>query len=242
MFAIGHFALGYLTGKAIAKPLHIQLNMTLLLTASVIPDVDLLLRFLDHRGPTHSLITIAILMTPFLIYYRKTALPYAVALASHSMIGDLIGGTQLLWPLSTREYGALDVYVSGSFSVTLELILFIIFISPHAKNKRPAKNHHQQLQNTPTPTPRSHHRTPASSRPRTRIRPPNTTHNPQPILHSHIHLYSCGAPFQKERQRNQKTRNKRVDPSYRRDEKTAKQDPQQRNREGYTRLKRPKMK
>src|SRR4030042_300438 len=103
MYAIGHFALGYLTGKAIAKPLHIQLNMTLLLTASVIPDVDLLLRFLDHRGPTHSLITIAILITPFLIYYGKAAIPYAVALASHSMIGDIIGGTQLLWPLSTRE-------------------------------------------------------------------------------------------------------------------------------------------
>ena len=135
MFAIGHFALGYLTGKAIAKPLHIQLNMTLLLTASVIPDVDLLLRFLHHRGPTHSLITIAILMTPFLIYYRKAAVPYAVALASHSMIGDLIGGTQLLWPLSRREYGALDVYVSGSFSVALELILFVTSLALMLKTR-----------------------------------------------------------------------------------------------------------
>jgi len=135
MFAIGHFALGYLTGKAIAKPLHIPLNMTLLLTASVIPDVDLLLRFLDHRGPTHSLITIAFLMTPFLIYYRKKAIPYAVALASHSMIGDLIGGTQLLWPLSTREYGALHMYVSGSFSVIMELTLFIISLALMLKTR-----------------------------------------------------------------------------------------------------------
>jgi len=135
MFAIGHFALGYLTGKAIAKPLHIPLNMTLLLTASVIPDVDLLLRFVHHRGPTHSLITIAVLMIPFLLYYRKAALPYAVALASHSMIGDLIGGTQLLWPLSTRFYGALDIDVKGSFTVTLELILFIISLALMLKTR-----------------------------------------------------------------------------------------------------------
>ena len=129
MFAIGHFAIGYLAGKAFARQLKIPLNMALLLTASVIPDADLLLRFLDHRGPTHSLITITVLMIPFLIYFRKAALPYAVALASHSLIGDLIGGAQLFWPLSTREYGALNVYVSGSFSVALELILFLVSLA-----------------------------------------------------------------------------------------------------------------
>jgi len=135
MFAIGHFALGYLTGKAFAKQLNIPLNMTLLLTASVIPDVDLLLRFLDHRGPTHSLITIAVLMIPFLLYYGKAAIPYAVALASHSMIGDLIGGTQLFWPLSTRLYGAVTLDVKGSFTVTLELILFIISLALMLKTR-----------------------------------------------------------------------------------------------------------
>ena len=135
MFAIGHFALGYLTGKAFAKQLNIPLNMTLLLTASVIPDVDLLLRFLDHRGPTHSLITIAVLMVPFLIYYGKAAIPYAIALASHSMIGDLIGGTQLFWPLSTRLYGFLTLDVKGSFTVTLELILFIISLALMLKTR-----------------------------------------------------------------------------------------------------------
>ena len=135
MFAIGHFALGYLTGKAFAKQLKIPLNMPLLLAASVIPDVDLLLRFLDHRGPTHSLITIAVLMIPFLLYYGKAAIPYAVALASHSMIGDLIGGTQLFWPLSTRLYGAVTLDVKGSFTVTLELILFIISLALMLKTR-----------------------------------------------------------------------------------------------------------
>jgi len=135
MFAIGHFALGYLTGKAFAKQLKIPLNMPLLLAASVIPDVDLLLRFLDHRGPTHSLITIAVLMIPFLLYYGKAAIPYAIALASHSMIGDLIGGTQLFWPLSTRLYGAVTLDVKGSFTVTLELILFIISLALMLKTR-----------------------------------------------------------------------------------------------------------
>jgi len=135
MFAIGHFALGYLTGKAFAKQLKIPLNMPLLLAASVIPDVDLLLRFLDHRGPTHSLITIAVLMIPFLLYYGKAAIPYAIALASHSMIGDLIGGTQLFWPLSTRLYGAVTLDVKGSFTVTLELILFTISLALMLKTR-----------------------------------------------------------------------------------------------------------
>ena len=129
MFAIGHFAIGYLAGKASAKTLGIPVNMPLLLTASVIPDVDLLLRFLDHRGPTHSLITMAVLLIPFLIYYRKAAVPYSVALASHSLIGDLTGGTQLFWPLSTRDFSAIDIDVASPLNATLELTLFIISIA-----------------------------------------------------------------------------------------------------------------
>jgi membrane-bound metal-dependent hydrolase YbcI (DUF457 family) len=130
LFAIGHFAIGYLTGKASAKTLNVQLNMPLLLTASVIPDVDLLLRFIHHRGPTHSLITIIALTLPFLIYYRKTALPYAVALASHSLIGDFFtGGTQLFWPLSTEMIGALNIDVNSLTNSLLELTLFIVSIA-----------------------------------------------------------------------------------------------------------------
>jgi membrane-bound metal-dependent hydrolase YbcI (DUF457 family) len=99
LFAIGHFAIGYLAGKASARILKVQLNMPLMFTASVIPDIDLLPRFLHHRGPTHSLITIIALTVPFLMLYRKTAVPYSVALASHSLIGDFFtGGTQLFWP------------------------------------------------------------------------------------------------------------------------------------------------
>ena len=130
MFAIGHFAIGYLTGKASAKTLNVQLNMPLLLTASVIPDVDLFLRFIHHRGPTHSLITIIALTVPFLIYYRKTAVPYVIALASHSLIGDFFtDGTQLFWPLSTEMVGVLNIDVYSLTNSLLELTLFIVSIA-----------------------------------------------------------------------------------------------------------------
>jgi membrane-bound metal-dependent hydrolase YbcI (DUF457 family) len=127
LFAIGHFAIGYLTGKASARELKVQLNMPLLLTASVIPDIDLILGFLQHRGPTHSLITIIVLTVPLLLLYRKTAIPYSIALASHSLIGDFFtGGSQLFWPLSTEWYGALNIDVNSLTSALLELILFVV--------------------------------------------------------------------------------------------------------------------
>jgi membrane-bound metal-dependent hydrolase YbcI (DUF457 family) len=127
LFAIGHFAIGYLTGKASARELKVQLNMPLLLTASVIPDIDLILGFFQHRGPTHSLITIIVLTVPLLLLYRKTAIPYSIALASHSLIGDFFtGGSQLFWPLSTEWYGALNIDVNSLTSALLELILFLV--------------------------------------------------------------------------------------------------------------------
>jgi membrane-bound metal-dependent hydrolase YbcI (DUF457 family) len=130
LFAIGHFAIGYLTGKASARKLKVQLNMPLLLTASVIPDIDLLPRFLLHRGPTHSLITIIALTVPFLILNRKTAIPYSIALATHSLIGDFFtGGTQLFWPLSTEWYGALNIDVHSLTNALLELVLFFVSIA-----------------------------------------------------------------------------------------------------------------
>lgn len=129
MFAIGHFAIGYLTGKASARTLKVQLNMPVLLTASVIPDVDLLLRFIHHRGPTHSLIVIIAMVLPFLLYYRKKAVPYAIALASHALIGDFFtGGTQLFWPLSQEWIGAVNIDVTSLADSLIELTLFFISI------------------------------------------------------------------------------------------------------------------
>jgi len=99
----------------------------LLLAASVLPDVDLLLRFLTHRGPTHSFIAITVLMIPFFVAYRKQALPYYAALLSHIFIGDFFtGGIELLWPLSHSWFGALNLATTGLQSVAIELVLFLV--------------------------------------------------------------------------------------------------------------------
>jgi membrane-bound metal-dependent hydrolase YbcI (DUF457 family) len=123
-------------------------NLPLLLVASVLPDIDLILRFLMHRGPTHSLITVTVLMIPFFVIYRKQAIPYFAALLSHIFIGDFFtGGIELLWPLSQGWFEALNVYVTSLSSVIVELTLFFIalpimyklgdlqtLLKPHNKN------------------------------------------------------------------------------------------------------------
>jgi membrane-bound metal-dependent hydrolase YbcI (DUF457 family) len=148
LFAIGHFALGYLFGKGSGKLFNVKLNMPLLFAASVLPDVDLLLGFLMHRGPTHSLLAITALMIPFFIIYRKQAIPYYAAMLSHIFLGDYFtGGIELFWPLSHGWFGALNFDVTSLLSASVELALFIItipimfklgdlkaFLNPHNKN------------------------------------------------------------------------------------------------------------
>jgi hypothetical protein len=128
-------ALAYLLGKTSAKLLKVRLNIPLILVLSVLPDIDILLGYLlkseIHRGPTHSIITAILVFIPFFVIYRQKAAPYFAALASHSLIGDFIigGQLQLLWPLSTNEFGLpelgfpyIDIY--STINITLELILF----------------------------------------------------------------------------------------------------------------------
>jgi hypothetical protein len=140
--------LGYITGKGSSKLAKVKTNLPLLLAASVLPDVDLLLRFLVHRGPTHSFITLTVLMIPFFIVYRKQAIPYYAALLSHILIGDfLTGGVELFWPLSQGSFGFLNIEVTSLTNVVAELGLFFLtlpimyklgdlqtLLKPHNKN------------------------------------------------------------------------------------------------------------
>ena len=131
-FAVGHMALGYLLGKGSARLFKVNCNLPLILTLSVIPDVDLIFQFFLriplHRGPTHSLISAILVFIPFFWIYRQKAAPYFAALASHSMIGDFfIGGQiQLLWPLSTNEYGFRGISILDPINIALEFTLFVI--------------------------------------------------------------------------------------------------------------------
>jgi hypothetical protein len=129
-FAVGHMALAYLLGKGSAKPLKVNLNIPLIIVLSIIPDLDIIFFNELHRGPTHSIITALLVFIPFFVIYRQKAVPYFLALASHSLIGDFfIGGhIMLFWPLSSNLYGNYWFYIKiwDPINITLEWTLFAI--------------------------------------------------------------------------------------------------------------------
>ena len=129
-FAIGHFSLGYLLGTTSAKILNTRLNMALIFTVSVLPDIDLLLpTFLAHRGPTHSLFFFLFVFLPIFAVYRKKAIPYFIVLLSHSLIGDIYSnmeGIQLFWPISTDWFAIAEISNKSLFSVGFESTLFAV--------------------------------------------------------------------------------------------------------------------
>jgi len=137
MYAVGHLALGYLTGKATGKLLNVSVSLPLLFLASVIPDIDLLIPGLQHRGPTHSLIISTLIFIPLVAYYRKKAIPYFIALTQHSLIGDYITseGIQLLWPLNSTNYYGLTIEITSLTNITLEWIFFLTAFTILVKTK-----------------------------------------------------------------------------------------------------------
>lgn len=62
MYALGHLAIGYFAASSIEK---IKGNLQKILIVwffSLLHDIDILLPFTSHRGATHSLVAISILM------------------------------------------------------------------------------------------------------------------------------------------------------------------------------------
>lgn len=78
-----------------------------------------------HRGPLHSIFIITLFTLPFLITYKKTAIPYIIALEQH-ILGDYIagGGIQLFWPINQNWYG-LRIPFFSNIEIAIEWILFI---------------------------------------------------------------------------------------------------------------------
>ena len=135
MYAVGHFALGYLTGKLSSTALRVKINIPLLFLASVLPDVDFLIPGLEHRGPLHSLVVGCMFVIPFVIVYKQKVIPYFVALLQHSLIGDYVtGGSQLLWPFSQSLYG-IDTMVKGLPNIAVEWLVFVVAIFVMFKSK-----------------------------------------------------------------------------------------------------------
>ena len=141
MFAIGHMGIAYLLGKTSAGILRVKFNLPLILVLSVLPDIDILFDFIlktdIHRGPTHSIISAILVFVPFFILYKQKAVPYFIALISHSLIADFLIGGQLLllWPLSTREFGFFNIKIDSLANVVLEFTLFVITLIAMVKTR-----------------------------------------------------------------------------------------------------------
>ena len=129
MYAVGHFALGYLLGKIASTTLNIKINLNLLFLVSVLPDIDIIIPGLVHRGPLHSIIVFSIIFIPIFFVYKKSVIPYFLAVIQHILIGDfLTGGIQLLWPVSIKMYG-LNFGIDSLANIFLELSLFLVSLT-----------------------------------------------------------------------------------------------------------------
>jgi len=111
-------------------------NIPLLFVASVIPDIDLLIPGLKHRGPTHSLIIISLLFIPAFTIYRKRTTPYFIATIQHFILGDYLagGGTQLLWPVTLHWYGT-GIKIMSLTNILIEWTFFVTSFTIMYKTK-----------------------------------------------------------------------------------------------------------
>jgi membrane-bound metal-dependent hydrolase YbcI (DUF457 family) len=119
---------------------------------ALIADIDLLFPGVEHRGPSHSLILLAIAAIPIILVAKKRAIPYLVAFASHALLGDYLTspsssmGVQLLYPLSSNWFSAGSeafhaVYIYVELVLFAALLLLLLatkeiktFVQPHLSN------------------------------------------------------------------------------------------------------------
>jgi len=140
MFAVGHLSLGYLFAKGSAKLLKQEINLPLLFLLSLIPDIDIIIPGVEHRTITHSVIVSIIVFLPFFMLYKTKAVPYFIALAQHSLVGDFITGgayaegTQLFWPVTSTTYG-LPISVLSSTNIILEWSSFLVAMTVMLKTR-----------------------------------------------------------------------------------------------------------
>ena len=128
MYFLGHLALGYFAASTTGKATGIQYRLLPIWFFSMLPDVDLLLPFMSHRGATHSLA--AILALAAVSLFRREFVPYAASYASHILVGDLVtGGSSLLWPLTDTFFGVILLLQPSLLEIAVEVMLFAAMLS-----------------------------------------------------------------------------------------------------------------
>jgi membrane-bound metal-dependent hydrolase YbcI (DUF457 family) len=132
-FAVGHLALGYLTGKASGELLKQKINIPLILTVSIIPDIDMLIPGFYHGGPTHSIVLLLAFAFPAILLWKTQTIPYVLALLTHPLIGDYLTryntvmGVQLFFPITSNWYSAGSEAYRQLYTY-IELALFVVFL------------------------------------------------------------------------------------------------------------------
>jgi len=129
VFAVGHIALGYLINKAIGGGKNP--SIIAIWTLSLLPDIDLVIPFVRHRGPTHSILIPIVIFLPLLILKMKNAAPYFAAIITHSAIGDLFTdrGIQLFWPVSSDWIRSkISIPMGSAYENYIEISLFVVLI------------------------------------------------------------------------------------------------------------------
>ena len=131
MLAVGHISIAYLLTRGLKRNLWRSMNIPLIWAFSLLPDLDLLIPGVRHMGPTHSLTFAITILTILTLYKGREAIPYSLAYASHTILGDMITnkGVQFLWPLTKKIYRIpLPFIRNPTLSTNLEIILFGLFI------------------------------------------------------------------------------------------------------------------
>ena len=137
MYLPGHMALAYFSARGIQRITGYRFNLIIVWTLAILPDIDLLIPNLQHRGPTHSLAAIILVFLISYIHERKW-MPYVAAFASHALLGDLftrggclvgggyLSGSNLLWPINNSWIGIPLLSMGSSSEIATEITLFLI--------------------------------------------------------------------------------------------------------------------
>ena len=102
----------------------VTINALLIFVISIVPDVDLLISFMCHRGVTHSLLFAGIVSVICLYFYRRRIILYSFDQAQHSLIGasweavyNYFGlQTEVVYVSTYRSSVRPTFYLNGSFS------------------------------------------------------------------------------------------------------------------------------
>jgi len=130
MLILGHLALGYLSGVLISKFSKEKIFIPLIWFVALAPDLDVLIPFIVHRGPTHSIIMAIMIFLPIFLVYKRGYI-YFAALISHSLIGDYFTayGCKLFWPILSEWFVAPSYLVMDYQTQNLvEILLFLIML------------------------------------------------------------------------------------------------------------------